>query len=252
VHSSNTSHKEKMLAKVLFLFGVLAITNAQKTPVYVYYESLCPDSQAFITKQLYPAMQILKDHIDLHLVPFGKSTYQTQGSDTTFECHHGPNECYGNKIQACAIHHIQVDSFQQENTRETLIVEYINCLMTADFQDQPYGEFARHCATKVQVKTFDSIENCANSTEGSKYLEQFGEETHKLQDPLKSVPTITVRESFDAAIQKQALTDFSKAVCENLPKPFPAVCREYNSATSVSGSILTVFLTALAVTRHMF
>lgn len=45
-----------------------------QTPVYVYYESLCPDSQAFITKQLYPAMKIFKDHVDLHLVPFGKST----------------------------------------------------------------------------------------------------------------------------------------------------------------------------------
>lgn len=45
-----------------------------QTPVYVYYESLCPDSQAFITKQLYPSMKILKDHVDLHLIPFGKST----------------------------------------------------------------------------------------------------------------------------------------------------------------------------------
>jgi len=163
-----------MLGKILFLCGVLAIANAQKTPVYVYYESLCPDSQAFITKQLYPSMKILKDHIDLHLIPFGKSTYQTRGSDTTFECHHGPNECYGNKIQACAINHIQVDSFQQENTRESLIVEYINCLMTGVFPDQQYAAFARRCAKDVQVKGFESIEACANSTDGSKYLEQMG------------------------------------------------------------------------------
>lgn len=54
-------------------FSILCDFNSQ-TPVYVYYESLCPDSQAFITKQLYPSMKILKDHIDLHLVPFGKST----------------------------------------------------------------------------------------------------------------------------------------------------------------------------------
>lgn len=74
-----------------------------QTPVYVYYESLCPDSQAFITKQLYPSMKILKDHVELHLVPFGKSTYQTRGSDTTFECHHGPNE-----VIEGAIHHRQL------------------------------------------------------------------------------------------------------------------------------------------------
>jgi len=240
-----------MLGKILFLCGVLAIANAQKTPVYVYYESLCPDSQAFITKQLYPSMKILKDHIDLHLIPFGKSTYQTRGSDTTFECHHGPNECYGNKIQACAINHIQVDSFQQENTRESLIVEYINCLMTGVFPDQPYAAFARRCARDVQVKGFESIEACANSTDGSKYLEQMGELTQKLQDPLKSVPTITVRESFDPAIQKMALTDFSATVCQNLPKPQPAVCRAFSSATSVSGSLVAGIIALFAVISRM-
>lgn len=74
----------------------------------MYYESLCPDSQAFITKQLYPTMQLLKDFVDLKLIPFGKSTYKTQGSETLFDCHHGEAECYGNKVHACAISHIQV------------------------------------------------------------------------------------------------------------------------------------------------
>lgn len=53
---------------------MLHFMSCLQTPVYVYYESLCPDSQAFITKQLYPSMKILKDHVDLHLIPFGKST----------------------------------------------------------------------------------------------------------------------------------------------------------------------------------
>lgn len=114
------------------------------------------------------------------------------------------------------------------------------------FEDQSYLQFAKNCARDVQVKTFDSIENCANSTEGSKYLENMGEITHKLQDPLKSVPTITVRESFDQNIQKMALTDFSATVCQNLPKPYPAVCRAYSSATAVSSSIV-VAITALFV-----
>lgn len=55
-------------------FDFESIFFSLQTPVYVYYESLCPDSQAFITKQLYPAMNILKDHVDLKLIPFGKST----------------------------------------------------------------------------------------------------------------------------------------------------------------------------------
>jgi len=108
--------------------------------------------------------------------------------------HHGPNECYGNKIHACAINHIQVDSFQQDNTRETLTIEYINCLMTDVFNDVQFDSFARRCAQQVKVQKFDSILQCANATEGSKYLQQMGDLTNKLMNPLQSVPTITVRE----------------------------------------------------------
>lgn len=114
--------------------------------------------------------------------------------------------------------------------------------MTGVFPDQPYEQFARRCAKDVQVKNFESILTCANNTEGSKYLEQMGEMTQKLQDPLKSVPTITVRESYDDKIQKMALTDFSATVCQNLPKPQPAVCRAYSSATAVSTSVITGLL----------
>lgn len=61
-------------------------------------------------------------------------------------------------------------------------------------QSQPFALFARNCAEQVGVKKFESIENCANSTEGSKLLEDMGEKTNKLENPLKSVPTITIRE----------------------------------------------------------
>ncbi|KAG5670559.1 hypothetical protein PVAND_000813 [Polypedilum vanderplanki] len=231
-----------MIAKVLFVLGVLSAAYAQKTPVYVYYESLCPDSMAFITKQLYPAMKELKDHVSLELIPFGKSTWNTQGSDTIFNCHHGPEECYGNKIHACAISHIQVDSFQTEHTRETLIVDYITCLMSGGFRDQPYALYARKCAEDTHVKKFESIEQCANSTEGSKLLEEMGEKTFKLENPLKSVPTITIRETYDAQIQKQALNDLPSAICNNLPKPIPAVCRAHSGASTISGGIIAGIL----------
>lgn len=47
-------------------------------PVTVYYEALCPDSQAFITNQLYPVMQSpLAKNVALKLVPFGKSNVST-------------------------------------------------------------------------------------------------------------------------------------------------------------------------------
>lgn len=46
----------------------------QNVHVTVYYETLCPDSQRFITQQLYPAWKDLKDHLVLEFVPFGKAS----------------------------------------------------------------------------------------------------------------------------------------------------------------------------------
>lgn len=47
----------------------------QQVPVTIYYESLCPDSQAFIANQVYPTLKTeLKDYVDITWVPFGKTT----------------------------------------------------------------------------------------------------------------------------------------------------------------------------------
>lgn len=120
--------------------------------------------------------------------------YETLGSDVTFECHHGPNECYGNKVQSCAIEHIQVNSFQNTHTRESLTMEYVNCLMKTgnNFADSLYP--GKKCSNEINLKNWDIIEQCANNTDGSKLLQKFGELTKTLNPPLTSVPTITFRQ----------------------------------------------------------
>lgn len=51
-------------------------------PVTVYYETLCPDSQAFITEQLYPALNSpLAKLVDLKLVPFGRANVSRETWD---------------------------------------------------------------------------------------------------------------------------------------------------------------------------
>ncbi|XP_026475390.1 GILT-like protein 1, partial [Ctenocephalides felis] len=185
--------------------------------VDVYYESLCPDSKKFINTQLYPSLQnSLKNSVRLNLIPYGKSTHQTRGSDVEFECHHGPNECYGNKVHACALNHIQVDSFQQRHTRESLILTYINCLME-NSNLNPSNLFpTQMCAQKHQVQQYEAIVNCANGTEGSSLLASFGEKTHKLSPPLTSVPTIVFNSQYDRNLQSLAESNFVMAVCKNL------------------------------------
>ena len=39
----------------------------------VYYESLCPDCQNYVTKQLYPASKELGKYFNAAMKPFGKA-----------------------------------------------------------------------------------------------------------------------------------------------------------------------------------
>lgn len=72
----------------------------------ILYESLCPDSRAFISEQLSPLYQEFKQHLEINLVPFGKSSSQQIGDDYAFECQHGPDECFGNRVQGCILSRI--------------------------------------------------------------------------------------------------------------------------------------------------
>lgn len=91
--------------------------------ITVYYESFCPDSRAFITKQLNPAYNDIKDEINLKFVPFGKSQSKDTNGDL-FECHHGPKECAGNKLHSCALENLNGKADEQ--------MKFVNCQMLAD------------------------------------------------------------------------------------------------------------------------
>ncbi|XP_055616517.1 GILT-like protein 1 [Toxorhynchites rutilus septentrionalis] len=237
-----------MLKYILLVSLFVAFSHAQsKVPVYVYYESLCPDSAKFINQQLYPVAKQFKDNLDLKLIPFGKSSYRTQGSDVLFECHHGPNECHGNKVHACALYHIQGNSFQPNNTKEVLTLEYVNCLM--ERAQLKSGEFpGKVCADMVEIHNWETIEQCANNTEGSGLLKNYGDETAKLQQPLKSVPTIAFRQSFDSDNQKLSLENFRAALCKNL-SPSPVQCRNLPGSAPAIASVGLVTIVSVILTR---
>jgi len=231
-----------MLLKLLGLVALISVCSAQKLPVTVYYESLCPDTMDFFLKQLHPVkISGLGNYFDLELVPFGKANFTTQGSDTLFTCQHGPNECYGNKLHACALQHIQVDSFQKKHTRESLSLEYVVCLFKNGFQDAPIpGE---KCARELEFKNWDVISQCTNSTEGSKLLQRYGEQTHNLKPELTFVPTIVIKHQYTKETQDLSLTDLRSAVCRALPQPRPAECNAGSGADHNIAAAATILIT---------
>lgn len=57
------------------------------------------------------------------------------------------------------------------------------------FKDAPFPGIK--CARELQLPNWSVIEECANSTQGSKLLQDYGERTKQLNPQLTEVPTIT-------------------------------------------------------------
>ncbi|CAG9821394.1 unnamed protein product [Phaedon cochleariae] len=111
-----------------------------------------------------------------------------------FECHHGVNECYGNKIQACALKLIDGGNNTPDFGFNKVSLGFINCLM--DKADK----------------------NASN------YLAMFGSMTDAVQNPLKSVPTIVFNNQFKQADTDMAQTNFVNALCQYIHGDQPAEC----------------------------
>nr|CAD7268837.1 unnamed protein product [Timema shepardi] len=114
-----------MKTVALLLVSLLTVHSQEKVQVTVFYESHCPYSVEFITQKLYPAYKALTSaNMDVDLVPYGFTKYSVDDDGHyQFSCQHGPSECYGNRVQACALAELS-DNLD-------LQVEFVNCAMSS-------------------------------------------------------------------------------------------------------------------------
>lgn len=85
---------------------------------------------------------------------------------------------------------MQVNSYQNTNTKESVTLDYVTCLMKTalNFKDSIFP--GSKCARDLQLPNWHIIEECANTTQGSKLLQKYGEMTSMLAKPI-NVPVIT-------------------------------------------------------------
>lgn len=90
--------------------------------------------------------------------------------ETEFQCHHGPEECRGNKIHACAIDKIgNVTQPSDGFGYNTVTLDYINCLMEkVDRSNRSDVKFpTTECGGKVEkVRNVNEIETCSEHSTG--------------------------------------------------------------------------------------
>ncbi|XP_042589336.1 gamma-interferon-inducible lysosomal thiol reductase-like isoform X2 [Cyprinus carpio] len=70
--------------------------------ITLYYESLCPGCRALLTEQLFPTWILLKDIMNVNLVPFGNAKELPE--DNIFSCQHGEPECYINIVECLQLY----------------------------------------------------------------------------------------------------------------------------------------------------
>lgn len=198
--------------------------------VDVYYESLCGDSMRFFTNQLEPSYPLLKRHINITLIPYGKATHtresKTRGETGPwqFSCQHGPAECRGNKAQACAIHSIR--SSEAAEDQQPLTVNLVGVAMSAG-SSVVIPQVAKDLGLRQETR--DSIDACIASPLGDELLAANGDKTAAFQSPLRFVPSIVINGVYSKENQDEALSDFPKLICRHLTaQEKPSICSSEN------------------------
>ncbi|KAF4521313.1 hypothetical protein B566_EDAN002317 [Ephemera danica] len=177
--------------------------------VDVFYETLCPDSRSFFIRQLLPTYEKSPELLDISLIPYGKASTQQEASGKyLFNCQHGPTECHGNKVHACAVESVAPSD---------LLLRYTTC-MISDNSDP--DEAGRKCANSLGIE-WEPIKKCTHSEEGDKLLAQHGESTKRLHPKVAFIPTIRVNEELDG--QPALLKDLFKELCSRF-KETPQAC----------------------------
>ncbi|XP_026333635.1 GILT-like protein 1 [Hyposmocoma kahamanoa] len=184
-----------------------------KVKVAVYYESLCPDSKKFIVEQLAPVWRDFRGAIKVKLVPYGKATHDRTPTGWQFICHHGPNECYGNKVQACIL--------KDRSMIDTEKMDLIICLMGTANPDKSLDM----CLAKFnKAEESEKLTRCANGEQGDNLLASYGDKSDAVLRPLQFVPTVVINEKFNQTTQDLAYSNLKEAVC-NAATVKPPACQ---------------------------
>lgn len=189
--------------------GVTSTTLGDEYPrvkVGVYYDSLCPFSQKFLTGTLWNVWNAegVRDIIDLQLIPFG-NTKESVGDNGryNFTCQHGPAECEGNMLQSCAVSILG----------SRIAYQYIYCMSKSA---NPNANAAQ-CAEQQKLD-YGALKSCAR-VHGDEVLHRMGYQTDLLYPAHEYVPWLTIN-GFPIEDPSQLL----RMVCKLHMGPRPAGC----------------------------
>lgn len=219
-----------MVTVGLIFVAVLALTHVESlavensVQVQVYYETLCPDSIKFITTQLYPAYTTLGPEIlKLELIPYGHASEDDSNGTRVFTCQHGPRECFGNKIHACAINLYSIEN----------VTNFVYCSERSN--DPANDTNLEQCAHNAGL-SWPKIQECFTSGKGDDLLSANGNKTDLVKPVF--IPTIVLNGKFNQTYQDESIVDFESLICNVTGSPNQ--CKSGTNKNFVSGWLIFI------------
>ncbi|KAL4394989.1 hypothetical protein AHAS_Ahas02G0207100 [Arachis hypogaea] len=173
---------------------VLDQAEDSKVNVTLNYQSLCEGCARYIKSDLgnlYNNSELMSI-VNLHLLPFGNAHID---QNQTVQCQHGPNECYLNTIEACALHEwplcVSLNMRQEKSFAFIKCVE-VGVLKKSDDDDE-LKSLWNSCCEELKLDS-NPIKDCYESGRGNKLLLGYGEESKAQVPPHMFVPWVTVND----------------------------------------------------------
>ncbi|XP_018414426.1 PREDICTED: gamma-interferon-inducible lysosomal thiol reductase [Nanorana parkeri] len=186
--------------------------NDENVQVDLYYESLCGGCRRFLALQLYPTFLMLNDIVNITLVPYGNAQERNVSGKWEFDCQHGPEECYGNTIEACLMYLLK------ENADYFPIIDCMEMSPNVTSALQPCLEALK---PELPVKT---VLDCVNGDLGNKLMHANAQRTQALNPPHQYVPWIVINGKHTEDLQTRAQNSLFNLVCELYKGTKPAAC----------------------------
>jgi interferon gamma-inducible protein 30 len=187
---------------ILFVLAFTLISTDIVKKIDVLYESLCPFCQDLI-KNSFKKFVEFQDHDQLailNFVPFGNAYDHWDESKQQWvtECQHGPQECVGNLIEACAKKKLEREAFYK----------FILCFENKFKGNNDGYEISKECSPDQG----DDINTCALGKEGNELLHEASLAT---PDSIEYTPWLLINGKHDPYAERDIQDSLVDYLCQD-------------------------------------
>nr|CDJ95617.1 Gamma interferon inducible lysosomal thiol reductase GILT domain containing protein [Haemonchus contortus] len=172
-----------MVFVVSFFLLYMSSSSLATVVIDIVGESMCSDTTRFLETQLLSVYRKYQPYVKINYHPFGptaRTSCSMSRNGMRCKCHHGPEECRKNALQACLLQHYPDDA-----------LETVTCVQgDSNFQDA----FFECIEGKFSWKDKKRLYKCATTSTGFTFVAIHGATiAREISDHITWVPWISIK-----------------------------------------------------------